>query len=82
MKFKSRKDILFTTIILALCIFMLVITLIGVTNGEMENGKYFSLILALSLSVLLLWVFFGTNYELTKQNGHVYKSGPIQEKLL
>ena len=82
MKFKSRKDILFTTIILGLFIFMLLITLIGVTSGEMGNGKYFSLILALSVSVLLIWLFFGTNYELTKQNGHVYKSGPIQEKLL
>ena len=81
MKFKSRKDILFTTIILGLCIFMLLITLIGVTSGEMENEKYFSLILALSVSVLLIWLFFGTNYELTKQNGLVYKSGPIRGKI-
>jgi hypothetical protein len=81
MKFKSRNDVLFTAIILGLCIFMLVITLIGVTSGEMENGQYFSLILALSVSVLLLLVFFGTNYELTKQNGLVYKSGPIRGKI-
>ena len=77
MKFKSRKDTLFTTIILGLCVFMLVMTLIGFTSGKMENGKYFSLILVLSVVGLLIWLFFGTNYELTKENGLVYRSGPI-----
>ena len=81
MKFKSRKDTLFTTIILGLCVFMLVMTLIGFTGGEMKNGKIFSLILVLSVVGLLLWLFFGTNYELTKKNGLVYRSGPIRGKI-
>ena len=60
---------------------MLVMTLIGFTSGEMENGKYFSLILVLSVVGLLIWLFFGTNYELTKENGLVYRSGPIRGKI-
>ena len=29
----------------------------------------------------LLWLYFGTNYELTKENGLIYKSGPIIGKI-
>jgi Na+/melibiose symporter-like transporter len=81
MKFKSRKDILFITIILGLCVLLLVITLIAFTNDETKGGKYFSLILMLSVIALLLWLFFGTNYELNQQNQLVYKSGPLRGKI-
>lgn len=81
MKIKSRKDTLFTTIILGLCAFMLVMAIIGFTNSEVGNEKYFGLILVISVIGLLIWLFFGTNYELTKQNGLVYRSGPIRGRI-
>ncbi len=81
MKFDSKKDILFSIIILGLNAFLIGITIVGILNGEMEKGEYWTLILILAVVGLLFWLYFGTNYELTKENGLIYRSGPFNGKI-
>lgn len=80
MKFRSRKDILFSIIILGTCIFVSGMTFIGILKGEMQGAEYwFFPIIVLSIG-LLLWIYFGTNYELSEE-GFIYRSGPINGKI-
>lgn len=81
MKFDSKKDILFSLIILGLNTFLIGITIVGIINGEMEKDEYWALILILAVVGLLFWLYFGTNYELSKENGLIYRSGPLNGKI-
>ncbi|EAR00976.1 PH domain-containing protein [Maribacter sp. HTCC2170] len=80
MRFKSRKDTLFSTIIIGVCLFVLALTIMGFVNGEMQKSEYWVLPIVLLAVGLLLWIFFGTNYELHK-DGFIYRSGPINGKI-
>jgi hypothetical protein len=81
MKFDSKKDILFSIIILGLNIFLIGIIIVGIINGEMEKEEYWPLMLILAVVGLLFWLYFGTNYELSKENGLKYRSGPFNGKI-
>ncbi|MEA1786262.1 PH domain-containing protein [Arenibacter sp. GZD96] len=81
MKFDSKKDVLFTMIMLGINAFLIGITITGIWNGEMVKDEYWALIPVLALVGLLLWLYFGTGYELSKENGLVYKSGPFNGKI-
>lgn len=81
MKFNSKKDILFSIIILGVNAFLIGITIVGIINGEMEKDEYWALILILAIVGLLFWLYFGTNYELSKENGLIYRSGPFNGKI-
>ncbi|XMO87296.1 PH domain-containing protein [Algibacter sp. AS12] len=81
MKFDSKKDILFSLIILGTNTFLVGITIIGIAKGEMEKDEYWTLILILAVVGLLFWLYFGTHYELNKKNGLIYKSGPFNGKI-
>lgn len=80
MKFKSQKDILFSTIIIGTSLFLLGITLYGIFIGEMEPYEYWTLPLVLGVVVFLFWMYFGTNYELSP-SGLIYRCGPMKGKI-
>ncbi|MFS4416664.1 PH domain-containing protein [Maribacter sp. 2307ULW6-5] len=81
MKFHSRKDLLFSVLVLGLNAFLIAITGVGLLNGEMDNNEYWALIPMALVVGLLFWLYFGTSYELTKENGLVYRSGPFHGKI-
>ncbi|PIB28301.1 hypothetical protein BFP75_00310 [Maribacter sp. 4G9] len=81
MKFDSKKDILFSVIILGICIFLTGIMILDVVSGKMETVGYWPLVLVFSVVGLLLWLYFGTNYELSKTDGLIYRSGPFNGKI-
>lgn len=81
MKFKSKKDALFSVIIFGTNVFLIIVTIAGILKGEMEKGEYWSLIPVLGIVGFLFWLYFGTNYELTKENGLIYRSGPFNGKI-
>ncbi len=80
MIFKSKKDNLFTITILGLNAFLIGITIYGFITGELEKDEYWTLIPILGVVVLLFWMFFGTNYQLSK-NELIYRCGPIKGKI-
>ena len=81
MKFESKKDILFSVIILGLNAFFITIIVLGLINGEIEQQEYWPLIVIFGVVILIFWLFFGTNYKLTKQDGLIYKCGPLKGQI-
>ena len=81
MKFKSKKDILFSFIILGISAFLTGIMIFNSINGKFETEGYWPLFLVFSVVGLLLWIYFGTNYELSKKDGLIYRSGPLNGKI-
>lgn len=81
MKFDSKKDTLFSILILGTNAFLIGITIVGILNGEMEKDEYWTLLIIAAVVGLLFWLYFGTNYELTKKDGLVYRSGPFNGKI-
>jgi hypothetical protein len=81
MKFKSRKDFLFSTIILGISALLLVIIASGALNDNMETNEYWILIVVLAVLALILSLFFNTHYKLSKEDGLVYQSGPFKGKI-
>jgi|TARA_R110000782_G_scaffold270486_1_gene372012 hypothetical protein len=77
MKFSSRKDILFTVLILGVSFL-----LIGLTFLQLYQGKewHWANLLVFAVIFLLLWIYFDTSYLLTKEH-LIYKSGPIRGKI-
>jgi hypothetical protein len=80
MKFESKKDILFSTIILGLNTFLIGIMLFGLISGTLKKHEYWTIILVFGVVGLLFWMYFGTNYELSK-DGFIYRNGPINGKI-
>lgn len=78
MKFQSKKDILFSIIILAVTVFMVGITIFEIISGE----NYLALILTNTAVIgFLFWVYFGTNYKLSEENELIYRSGPLRGRI-
>ena len=80
MKFRSRKDILFSIIVFGILAFVIGLTIVGIMKGEMEQNEQWTLIPITLVTGFVLWLYFGTNYELT-QNGLKYRSGPFNGKI-
>lgn len=81
MKFKSKKDLLFSTVIIGVITFLIGIALVGFINGTSEKDDYWGFILIIGVIILLFWVFFGTNYKLSEEDGLIYKCGPFKGKI-
>ncbi len=77
MKFNSNKDLLFSIVILGLNAFFIAISIVIIFNAETSGSKYFSVAVILAVVGLLFWLYFGTNYKLTKNNQLQYRSGPF-----
>ncbi len=80
MKFKSRKDTLFTLGILGSLAFVLVLIITGVVKGEMAPEEYWALIPIGIVFGFILWLYVGTRYELN-QNELIYWYGPFSGKI-
>ena len=80
MKFFSRKDILFTSIITLICLLLVMIMTFILFNSQIGVAQLFSLTIISLVVLFLLWIFFDTKYELTKSHLK-YKSGPIRGKI-
>lgn len=78
MKFQSRKDILFFILV-----FGTISLLVWSAVEIFMNFDWLSLIvfvIVLLIIVLLLWIYFGTSYEINQEN-FSYKSGPLKGKI-
>ncbi len=81
MKFKSRKDILFQILTIGLSGVFIGIILFQTFSNETINYEFIWSNILISLVIgFLLWLNFGTEYELT-QTELKYKSGPIRGKI-
>lgn len=77
MKFSSRKDTLFNTIILGVYVLLFWTLYLIIDKGNFNSEAYVAIILVLSVIALIAWIFYGTHYTLTKEQGLAYRSGPI-----
>ena len=78
MKFKSRKDILFQLLIFSIVGFFIGVVLIRIFSYGIEEYNFiWTDVFMLVVAGFLIWLGFGTNYELTKTELK-YKSGPIK----
>lgn len=75
MKFKSRKDLLFSVIILGFSGYLISLLYSSLTSKPLETIVYVTMIVMLGVLALLLWSYFGTYYTLSKDNGLTYRSG-------
>lgn len=80
MKFFSRKDLLFTSIITLICLLLVMIMAFILFNSQVGATQLFSLTIISLVVLLILWIFFDTKYELIK-NHLKYKSGPIRGEI-
>ncbi|MEQ8475370.1 PH domain-containing protein [Fulvivirga sp.] len=80
MKFESKKDILFNSVMLGTLGLLIWIMAMVLTNGLSGETKYITLFFTLCLTGLVLWVYFGTSYSIT-QHTLSYRSGPIRGKI-
>lgn len=80
MKFKSRKDILFSAIILGTLAIVVVLVILGILKGEMSPNERWTLIPVSLIIGFVLWLLFGTNYELNEQE-FKYQCGPFFGKI-
>lgn len=77
MKFQSRKDLLFSTVIIASSAILIGACVVAFVKGNIKTDELWLIPILLFVAFLLLWLFFGTHYELTDQN-FIYKSGPVK----
>lgn len=77
MKFKSRKDPLFTLITFGFVGFFILMSLKILQQENIETTAYWSVAAILLVTGLLLWCFLDTQYELTDTT-LLYRCGPIR----
>lgn len=77
MKFKSKKDPLFSSSILGICIFIIGLATASLISGEKDKTDIGVFIFVLVIAGLLLWLNYGTYYEVSK-TALRYVCGPIR----
>jgi len=80
MTFKSRKDWFVSLIILGISMCIIGFACYKIYLGNLKSYDYWGLSLIFLIIGLLLWLFFGTNYEL-KNDKFIYRSGPMSGKI-
>ena len=50
-------------------------------HEKMDLYEYLIIILTFGIVGLLFWIYYGTNYKLSKHNELIYKSGPFKGKI-
>lgn len=80
MKFESKKDLLISITLLGLSVFLIGLVVFEVFISEALAYDYWTMILVLCVVGLLLWLYFGTNYHLSKEELK-YRSGPFNGKI-
>lgn len=80
MKFTSKKDPFFSTLILGSVAFLFGFPVLGILFGWLEKSDFWVAIPFSAIIFLLLWIYFGTNYELTETE-LLYRSGPLRGRI-
>lgn len=80
MKFSSRKSVFFSLLVLGSVIFLMGFSICGLIFGWIERSDFWVVIPFSLISALLLWIYFGTYYQLTETE-LIYCSGPIRGKI-
>lgn len=80
MKFKSRKDLLFGSIIIGVNVFLIGIIIFDFATKTNVIREYWLMFIILAVVAHLFWFYFGTRYELSN-NQLIYRSGPFYGKL-
>lgn len=80
-KFSSRKDVLFSSIIIGLSTMLLGFMVYELITNGFTNSNSWVLLLIIMCVGFLYWIYFGTKYELSSKEGFVYKSGPVKGKI-
>jgi len=80
MRFKSRKDWLFSIALLGSILFLSGFSIFGVLFGWIEKTDYWILIPFTAITAFLLWIYFGTTYELRNRE-LIYRSGPLRGRI-
>ena|SRR5699024_8247807 len=78
-KFKSRKDTFFRIFTLAFCGLFIGVIFIPIFSTREYEFVWTDVLLLLGIG-LLLWIYFQTEYELTRSELQ-YKSGPLRGKI-
>lgn len=80
-KFKSKKDWLFAVLTFGFNALFLGFLALRVFGDSVQKYTFlWADVLIIVVCIFLLWLYFGTNYKLTKTELW-YKSGPIQGKI-
>jgi hypothetical protein len=80
-KFKSKKDWLFGLLTFGFNVLFLGFLALRIFGDGVHNYTFlWADVLIVAVCVFLFWLYFGTNYKLTK-TALWYKSGPIQGKI-
>ena len=77
MKLKSKKDPLFSIIILGVNAFLIGLLIWSFVTDEFQKSEIWIAVLIVGVVALLFLLYFGTHYELTKEKGLSYRSGPF-----
>jgi hypothetical protein len=80
MKFSSRKSISFTILIFGTALFLIGFSVFGIAFNWIEQADSWMVIPFTIIAALLLWIYFGTHYQLTDTE-LVYRSGPLRGKI-
>lgn len=78
MKFKSRKDGLFSLMVFGINIFLLGMMVKWILDEDLQRAEYGVLVLVMAVVALLFWVYYGTAYELSQEQKLRYNSGPFR----
>lgn len=80
MKFSSRKSFFFTILIFGTAVFLIGFSVFGLAFKWIEQVDSWMVIPFASIAALLLWIYFGTYYQLTETE-LIYRSGPLRGKI-
>lgn len=80
MKFSSKKSLFFSILILGAVAFLIGFPVFGILFGWFEKSDFWIAIPFSAIISLLLWIYFGTSYELTETE-LIYRSGPLRGRI-
>jgi hypothetical protein len=80
MKFSSRKSVLFTILIFGTAVFLIGFSVFGLAFNRIGKTDSWMVIPFLIIAALLLWIYFGTYYQVTETE-LIYRSGPLRGKI-
>ena len=80
MKFSSRKSMFSSFLILGSAAFLILFPVFGIPFGWIEQPDFWMIIPCLVIAIFLLWLYFGTHYQLTDTE-LIYRSGPFRGKI-
>lgn len=80
MKFTSKKGLFFSIVIIGAVAFLFGFPVFGFLFGWIEKSDFWVAIPFSAIIFLLLWIYFGTSYELTETE-LLYRSGPLRGRI-